>query len=147
MSKSSEPVRNISNNPPGSYSCRFHPTDWFHEVGCPHMEWTPEQLQEAERLRAHSALPTSSGNDKLPQPSLPVESLEATVIDCLDAARKGDDPNALGYYLMGEIDKALQKARIEELDTLDSHMRHTVDLWKYIPYRLKELRDELHTDH
>lgn len=54
-----------------------------------------------------------SGNDKLPLPSLPVESLEATVIDCLDSARKGDDPNALGYYLMGEIDKALQKARID----------------------------------
>lgn len=33
----------------------------------------------------------------------------------MDSARKGDDPNAIGYYLMGEIDKALQKARIELL--------------------------------
>ena len=29
------------------WACRFHPTEWFHEVGCPHMEWTKEQLQEA----------------------------------------------------------------------------------------------------
>jgi len=32
------------------WSCRFHPTDWFHEIGCPHMEWTKEQLQEALEL-------------------------------------------------------------------------------------------------
>ena len=30
-----------------TYMCRFHPTDWFHEVGCPHMEWSKEQLQDA----------------------------------------------------------------------------------------------------
>jgi hypothetical protein len=30
-----------------SYSCRFHPTEWFHETGCPHMEWTKKELQEA----------------------------------------------------------------------------------------------------
>ena len=29
------------------WHCRFHPTDSFHEVGCPHMEWTVEQLREA----------------------------------------------------------------------------------------------------
>lgn len=29
------------------WHCRFHPTDWFHEVGCPHVEWTHEQLQAA----------------------------------------------------------------------------------------------------
>lgn len=23
-----------------AWACRFHPTDWWHEVGCPHMEWT-----------------------------------------------------------------------------------------------------------
>ena len=30
-----------------SFTCRFHPTDGFHEVGCPHQAWTREQLQEA----------------------------------------------------------------------------------------------------
>jgi len=30
-----------------SYSCRFHPTDSFHEVGCSHCEWTKEELQSA----------------------------------------------------------------------------------------------------
>ena len=30
-----------------SYSCRFHPTDWWHEVGCPHREWTAAELQKA----------------------------------------------------------------------------------------------------
>ena len=29
------------------YVCRFHPTDWFHEIGCSHQEWTVKQLQEA----------------------------------------------------------------------------------------------------
>ena len=33
------------------YNCRFHPWNWWHEVGCPHMDWTPEQLAEAERVR------------------------------------------------------------------------------------------------
>lgn len=28
------------------FTCRFHPTDWFHEVGCPHQSWTVEQLIE-----------------------------------------------------------------------------------------------------
>lgn len=30
-----------------TWCCRFHPTDWFHEVGCPHQEWTKEQLLQA----------------------------------------------------------------------------------------------------
>ncbi len=30
-----------------TWSCRHHPTDWWHEVGCPHMEWTIEQLRDA----------------------------------------------------------------------------------------------------
>lgn len=29
------------------WNCRFHPTDGFHEVGCPHVEWTNDRLQEA----------------------------------------------------------------------------------------------------
>lgn len=30
-----------------TWTCRFHPTDGFHEVGCPHVEWTSEQLLDA----------------------------------------------------------------------------------------------------
>ena len=30
-----------------NYSCRFHPTDWWHEVGCEHQNWTKEELQSA----------------------------------------------------------------------------------------------------
>lgn len=37
------PIENIQI----TWSCRFHPTDWFHEVGCPHREWTKEELQGA----------------------------------------------------------------------------------------------------
>lgn len=29
------------------YSCRFHPTDGFHEVGCPHLKWAADELQLA----------------------------------------------------------------------------------------------------
>lgn len=32
------------------FGCRFHPTDWFHEVGCPHMDWTKEQLIDAIKM-------------------------------------------------------------------------------------------------
>jgi len=30
-----------------TYSCRFHPFNGWHEVGCPHMKWTKKQLQDA----------------------------------------------------------------------------------------------------
>lgn len=30
-----------------SWKCRFHPTDWFHEIGCPDMDWSKEQLMGA----------------------------------------------------------------------------------------------------
>ena len=30
-----------------TWNCRFHPTDWWHEIGCPHREWPKEQLQSA----------------------------------------------------------------------------------------------------
>ena len=36
------------------YSCRFHPVDWWHETGCPHMKWTKEQLQDALNLSKQS---------------------------------------------------------------------------------------------
>ncbi len=29
------------------YACRFHPVDWWHEVGCSHREWTVAELREA----------------------------------------------------------------------------------------------------
>ena len=30
-----------------SWICRFHLTNWFHEVGCPHQDWTIDQLRSA----------------------------------------------------------------------------------------------------
>lgn len=30
-----------------NWCCRFHPFNWWHEVGCPHREWTREQLYSA----------------------------------------------------------------------------------------------------
>lgn len=30
-----------------SWNCRYHPTNWWHEVGCPHQEWTKEELLDA----------------------------------------------------------------------------------------------------
>lgn len=29
------------------WTCRFHPYDWWHEVGCPHREWTNDELLSA----------------------------------------------------------------------------------------------------
>ena len=33
-----------------SFCCRFHPTDWFHEVGCPHRDWSKEELIDAIKM-------------------------------------------------------------------------------------------------
>jgi hypothetical protein len=30
-----------------TYSCRFHPTNFWHEVGCSHVSWSNEELQGA----------------------------------------------------------------------------------------------------
>lgn len=30
-----------------TYNCRIHPSAGWHESGCPHKEWTKEQLQDA----------------------------------------------------------------------------------------------------
>lgn len=29
------------------WTCRFHPTNSWHEVGCPHRQWTKEEIQDA----------------------------------------------------------------------------------------------------
>jgi hypothetical protein len=42
-----------------TWNCRFHPTDWWHEVGCPHKDWTKEELWDALR--------TSKKSEKLRQ--------------------------------------------------------------------------------
>ncbi len=41
-------------NTPLSWTCRFHPTEWFHEIGCPHEKWTKEDLQKAIETRKSS---------------------------------------------------------------------------------------------
>jgi hypothetical protein len=30
-----------------TFSCRVHPTDWWHEVGCDCKSWTNEELKNA----------------------------------------------------------------------------------------------------
>ena len=34
-----------------TWSCRNHPTDWFHEIGCPDKEWTKEELKQALEIK------------------------------------------------------------------------------------------------
>jgi hypothetical protein len=29
------------------WNCRFHPTDYWHEWGCPHKDWSTDELQKA----------------------------------------------------------------------------------------------------
>ena len=43
-SSSSYPVKGKSEV---TWNCRFHPGDWWHEVGCPHKVWTVEELRNA----------------------------------------------------------------------------------------------------
>lgn len=37
-----------------TWNCRFHPFNGWHEAGCPHREWTKEQLQDALNLAKQS---------------------------------------------------------------------------------------------
>lgn len=30
-----------------TWNCRFHPTNWWHENGCPHKAWGTDDLQTA----------------------------------------------------------------------------------------------------
>lgn len=29
------------------FHCRLHPTGWFHEIGCDHIDWSRNQLRDA----------------------------------------------------------------------------------------------------
>ena len=37
-----------------NWNCRFHPTNWWHEIGCPHKDWSKEDLQRALELAKKS---------------------------------------------------------------------------------------------
>jgi hypothetical protein len=45
MSEESKPAAMTPEPKPLTWTCRFHPTNGWHEIGCPHVEWTKEQLQ------------------------------------------------------------------------------------------------------
>lgn len=53
------------------WCCRHHPTHWFHEVGCPHREWTEEQLREAGYGHLIDRLRGQQGPAWLPIETLP----------------------------------------------------------------------------
>lgn len=36
------------------WNCRFHPSDWWHEVGCPHQKWSLSQLEQAAEMAIES---------------------------------------------------------------------------------------------
>lgn len=38
-----------------NWSCRFHPSDWWHEIGCPHLSWNKEELKEAKKRKKAEA--------------------------------------------------------------------------------------------
>lgn len=44
LSNEKEKTKQISNP---IYTCRSHPSEGWHEVGCSHQSWSKEQLQEA----------------------------------------------------------------------------------------------------
>jgi len=78
-----------------TWNCRFHPTNWWHTVGCPHQKWTVEQLQSA--LEGQMAL------NEFYQHKL-FGSLEARAF--VEKTEKGEspvkpiwpDPNILGLF-------------------------------------------------
>jgi len=40
-------IDKILKNQEVHWTCRFHPTDWFHETGCPHKKWSKKDLLSA----------------------------------------------------------------------------------------------------
>lgn len=46
MHATTRPVVTIPEDREG-WNCRFHPTEGWHEVGCPHQAWSKEELTEA----------------------------------------------------------------------------------------------------
>ena len=46
------------------YTCRFHPTEFFHEVGCPHRTWAISELESAVETAKESQKMLSHGGDK-----------------------------------------------------------------------------------
>jgi hypothetical protein len=49
-----------------TYSCRFHPTDWWHEVGCSHRIWSATELQSAlDKAKRSNELVLKLKNDEL----------------------------------------------------------------------------------
>lgn len=61
------------------YTCRFHPTDWFHEVGCPHLKDQPiesnEQIDGPIYWMAGDAM-------ELVSPEIPIIHIEGCRCDC-----------------------------------------------------------------
>lgn len=98
--------------------------------------------------------PTSSGNDKLPQPNLPVESLEDNILSILwdvagpDTSGKLEVVSHAKTDLTALIESEKQKARIKELEKMRDEWGYgewdkaSLDWEDYITDRLKELREE-----
>jgi hypothetical protein len=68
------------------WNCRFHPTDGRHEHGCPHQEWTKEQLQKALILAKASnvALALCQNKELLSQLQLLQEMEKGTFQELVD---------------------------------------------------------------
>jgi hypothetical protein len=72
----------VDNSSLASYGCRFHPTDWWHEVGCSHQSWSFDELLQAKRM-ASSFSPMKAAdldrqlqdklNDLKPSDSKPID--------------------------------------------------------------------------
>jgi hypothetical protein len=94
------------------YSCRFHPTDSFHQVGCEHVQWTKEQLQQA--LDTYK----QTHQDGYLQGHIDHQLvLEASTKDAAEAL-KNKQPESVHHTYSGEeiLRKARQEGVVEGLE-------------------------------
>lgn len=108
--------RKVVNGKMNLYTCRFHPTDWWHEIGCPHMKWTKKQLQEA--------LDQAKENEQ--------KQLEVLTFMTPNLGKRKSNRKVMKNQTREKIEKLLKDAGIEEGNELyfypgdDKHWRKKV---------------------
>jgi metal-sulfur cluster biosynthetic enzyme len=85
------------------WNCRHHPTDWWHENGCPHKDWTKEEIHRALVL-AKASLQV---NLEVPFQSQPTpiteEEFKKFVDKCLDDWCVGSCVDSSEAYIAQQI--------------------------------------------
>jgi len=112
MKQKLEEIKKLKDFKP-TWNCRFHPTDWWHEVGCPHQEWTKEQLKGAlEASKQSNAYLEYLLSSKLQQSD---KKQMIMVSDCCHSSfSDGEDENSDGWI---QCDKCGNRCNVIQIES------------------------------